>query len=84
MTELQLTSIYNDGIDSLPISREPKRVRDAYVAMQDLTPDEIATVEDPTEYSLWMESTMNPIPLLCTLLAGRVLSFCLPKRWRVS
>ncbi|CRL26504.1 unnamed protein product [Penicillium camemberti] len=71
LTELQLTSIYNDGIDSLPISREPKRVRDAYVAMQDLTPDEIATVEDPTEYSLWMESTMNPIPLLCTLLAGR-------------
>lgn len=82
LTELQLTSIYNDGIDSIPISREPKRVRDAYVAMQDLTPDEIATVEDPTEYSLWMESTMNPFIMHPSSRTG--FELLLSKRWRVS
>lgn len=52
--------------------------------MQDLTLDDIAIVEDPTDYSFWMESTMNPIPLLRTLLAGGVSSFCFSKCWRVS
>lgn len=55
-----------------------------YVAMQDLTLNDIAIVEDPTDYSFWMESTMNPIPLLRTLLARGVSSFCFSKRWRVS
>ncbi|KGO74157.1 Protein of unknown function DUF3638 [Penicillium italicum] len=81
------THICNNGIDSLPISRQPKQVRDAvlkYVTKRDLTPDEIAAVEDRGNHSFWTDDTMNPLLLLRGLLAGGVLSFCFSKRWRVN
>lgn len=67
LTDLRLTSICNDGIDTLAIPRQPKRVQDAlpiYVTMQDPTPADISIIENAAEYSFWMESTMNPMPLL--------------------
>lgn len=80
--------ICDNGIDSLPISRQLQQVREAvlnYAVKPDLTADEIAAVENDGPTSFWTESTRTPLLLLRGLLAGGVLAFCLgQKRWRVN
>lgn len=80
--------IGDNGIESLPISRQHQQAREAiltYVIKPDLTADEIAAVEDHSPAGFWTESTKAPLLLLRGLLAGGVLAFCLgQKRWRVN
>jgi hypothetical protein len=86
--DLITTHICDNGIDHLPISRQPVEVRDAvrtYVLKSHLTAEEIAIVEDDSPAGFWTENTRGPLLLLRGLFAGGVLSFCLgQKRWRVN
>ncbi|RMJ25082.1 hypothetical protein PHISP_04065 [Aspergillus sp. HF37] len=81
------TDICDSGIESLPISRQPRRTREAvftYMVKSDLTAAEIDAVENDDPAGLWTESTKSPLLLLRGLLAGGVLGFCFgQKRWRV-
>lgn len=80
--------VCNIGIDCLPISRQPKRVRDtvlSYCLEPDLSMDQIATVEDESPGGFFTKTTQGPLLLVRGLLAGGVLDFCFgQKRWRVS
>ncbi|KAL4737892.1 hypothetical protein BDV11DRAFT_171491 [Aspergillus similis] len=80
--------ICNNGIDSLPISRQPEATRKAilsYILNLDLSAQEIAAVEGDSAASFWTASTKDPLLLLRGLLAGGVLASCLSqKRWRVN
>ncbi|KAJ9257552.1 hypothetical protein DTO195F2_5534 [Paecilomyces variotii] len=80
--------ICNNGIDSLPISRQPEATRRAilsYFLNLDLSAQEIAAVEDDSATSFWTASTKDPLLLLRGLLACGVLDYCLSqKRWRVN
>ncbi|KAL4812455.1 hypothetical protein BDW67DRAFT_193625 [Aspergillus spinulosporus] len=80
--------ICNNGIDSLPISRQPEATRRAilsYILNIDLSAEEIAAVEGDNATSFWTASTKDPLLLLRGLLAGGVLASCLSqKRWRVN
>lgn len=70
------THTCNNGIDSLAIYRQSKRVRDDVLlclTKQQLTPNEITAVETPGNGSLWAEGTKSPILLLRGLLAGGIL-----------
>ncbi|KAL3475090.1 hypothetical protein BJX99DRAFT_259703 [Aspergillus californicus] len=82
------TYICDSGIDSLPIARQPRKVREAvrtYVLNPNLTPGEVAFVEDSGPAGFWTENTRSPLLLLRGLFAGGVLAFCLgQKRWRVN
>ncbi|OJJ65727.1 hypothetical protein ASPBRDRAFT_79658 [Aspergillus brasiliensis CBS 101740] len=80
--------IFHNGIDKLPISRQPEAKRLAAIAYC-LSPSplqpEIAAVENPDASGLWADSTRDPLLLLRGLLAGNVLAFCLgQRRWRVN
>lgn len=80
--------ICNNGIESLPISRQPETTRRAilsYLLNTDLSAQEIAAVEGDSATSFWTTSTKDPLLLLRGLLAGGVLTSCLSqKRWRVN
>ncbi|KAL4749322.1 hypothetical protein BDW72DRAFT_214126 [Aspergillus terricola var. indicus] len=80
--------ICNNGIDSLPISRQPEATRRAilsYLLNLDLSAEEIAAVEGDSATSFWTASTKDPLLLLRGLLAGGVVASCLSqKRWRVN
>lgn len=80
--------ICNNGIDSLPVSRQPKAIRRAllsYILKSELSPEEIAAVEGEGLTTFWTDSTKEPLLLLRGLLAGGVLASCLGhKRWRVN
>ncbi|KAL4994276.1 hypothetical protein BDV10DRAFT_189152 [Aspergillus recurvatus] len=80
--------IYNNGIDSLPISRQPeitRRIILSYLLNLDLSAEEIAAVEGDSTTSFWTASTKDPLLLLRGLLAGGILASCLSqKRWRVN
>ncbi|GLA78963.1 hypothetical protein AtubIFM55763_001128 [Aspergillus tubingensis] len=80
--------IFHNGIDKLPISRQPEAQRRAAIAYC-LNPDplkpEIAAVENSDASGLGAGSTRDPLLLLRGLLAGNVLAFCLgQRRWRVN
>ncbi|KAL4804843.1 hypothetical protein BDV18DRAFT_161935 [Aspergillus unguis] len=79
--------IYNNGIDLLPVSRQPELTRKAviaYILKLDLSEEEIAAVEGDSATSFWTDSTREPLLLLRGLLANGVLASCLgQKRWRV-
>ncbi|KAJ5925772.1 hypothetical protein N7454_007282 [Penicillium verhagenii] len=85
---LVLTQICDNGLDSLPISRQPMKVRNAvraYALNPTPTDDEVAIVEDDSPAGFWTESNRSPLLLLRGLFAGGVLGFCLSqKRWRVN
>ncbi|KAJ5948388.1 hypothetical protein N7466_001403 [Penicillium verhagenii] len=85
---LVLTYICDNGLDSLPISRQPVKVRNAvraYVLNPTPTDYEVAIVEDDGPAGIWTESNRSPLLLLRGLFAEGVLSFCLgQKRWRVN
>ena len=80
--------ISNNGIDSLPISRQPGMTRMAilsYFLNLDLSPQEVAAVEGDSETTFWTPSTKDPLLLLRGLLACGSLASCLSqKRWRVN
>lgn len=80
--------VCNIGIDCLPISRQPKRTRDAvlsYCLEPELTTDQIAAVEDDGPGGFFTKTTQGPLLLVRGLLAGGVLDFCFgQKRWRVN
>ncbi|KAL3491513.1 hypothetical protein BJX62DRAFT_237111 [Aspergillus germanicus] len=79
--------ICHNGIDSLPVSRQPEVTRKAvltYILQSDLSEQEVAIVENGDAKSLWTATTKEPL-LLRGLFAGGVLAFCLgQKRWRVN
>lgn len=83
-----LEHICDHGIEGLPISRQPKAVRNAvfnYALNAELEPTQIAAVEDQGTTGFWTDATKSPLLLLRGLIAGGVLSFCLgQKRWRVN
>lgn len=76
------------GIDCLPISRQPKEIRDAvfsYILEPELTADQIAAVEDKDPRRFFTKTMQGPLLLVRGLLAGGVLDFCFgQKRWRVN
>jgi hypothetical protein len=80
--------ICNNGIGSLPISRQPgvtRRVILSYFLNLDLSAQEIAAVEDDSASRFWTASTKDLLLLLRGLLACGVLASCLSqKRWRVN
>ncbi|KAL4861979.1 hypothetical protein BDV12DRAFT_207643 [Aspergillus spectabilis] len=80
--------ICNNGIDSLPISRQPEVTRRAifsYFLNLDLSAQEIAAVEGDSATSFWTASTKDPLLLVRGLLACGALASCLSqKRWRVN
>jgi hypothetical protein len=80
--------VCENGIDSLPISRQPERMRKAvlsYILNQDLSTQEVDAVENDGPASFWTMSTKDTLLLLRGLLAGGVLAFCFgQKRWRVN
>ena len=80
--------ICENGIGSLPISRQAQPIRDAvYTYMMKPEPmvEEIAAVECDDSAGFWGESTRASLLLIRGLLAGGVLAFCLgQKRWRVN
>jgi hypothetical protein len=80
--------ICQNGIDSLPIARQPEATRQAvlsYILQADVSKQEVAIVEDDSATGFWTASTEDPLLLLRGLLAGGVLEFCLrQKRWRVN
>lgn len=88
LSKLVADHICNNGIDSLPISRQPevtRRVILSYFLNLDLSAQEIAAVEDDSATSFWTASTKDPLLLLRGLLACGVLASCLSqKRWRVN
>lgn len=73
------THICEHGIDSLPISRQSKTARQAvraYILKQELSSEEISSVEDTGPAGFWTETTKNLLLLLRGLFAGGILSFC--------
>jgi hypothetical protein len=80
--------ICDHGIDSLPITRQPRETREAifsYILHPTLSVEEVTAVEGGSVTSFWTSSTKDPLLLLRGLLAGGVLPFCLGhKRWRVN
>lgn len=88
LLELIATYVCEVGMDSLPISRQPKSIREAvksYITNKQLTTNQIATVEHQGPQGFWTEATKSPLLLLRGLVAGGVLGFCLrQKRWRVN
>ncbi|GLA78842.1 hypothetical protein AtubIFM55763_000734 [Aspergillus tubingensis] len=80
--------IFHNGIDKLPIPRQPeaqRRAAIAYCLNTDPLPLQIAAVETPDASGLGNDSTRDPLLLLRGLLAGNVLAFCLgQRRWRVN
>ena len=83
-----LEHICDQGVEGLPISRQPEAIRNAvfnYALNAELEPSQIAAVENQDTASFWTDATKSPLLLLRGLLAGGVLSFCLgQKRWRVN
>jgi hypothetical protein len=82
------THICENGIDSLPIARQSKAARRAvlaYTLKQELSLEEISSVEEKGPAGFWTDTTKNPLLLLRGLFAGGILSFCFSqKRWRVN
>ncbi|KAJ5471830.1 hypothetical protein N7539_008773 [Penicillium diatomitis] len=82
------THICEYGIGPLPIARQPRVVRQAfliYILKPEPTADEIFAVESSTQAGFWDKSMQSHLLLLRGLLAGGVLAFCLGrKRWRVN
>ncbi|KAL4951222.1 hypothetical protein BDW69DRAFT_42194 [Aspergillus filifer] len=80
--------ICSNGIDSLPISRQPEAMRAAirsYILDLEVSPSTVAVVEDEDDNGFWTASTKDPLLLLRGLLAGGVLVSCFSqKRWRVN
>jgi hypothetical protein len=80
--------ICQNGIDSLPIARQPEATRQAvlsYILQADVSKQEVAIVEDDSATGFWTASTEDHLLLLRGLLAGGVLEFFLrQKRWRVN
>ena len=80
--------ICNNGIDSLPISRQPEAMRRSirsYILDPDVSPEVVAVVEGGNATSFWTDSTKDPLLLLRGLLAGGTLASCFgKKRWRVN
>ncbi|RAL16905.1 uncharacterized protein BO97DRAFT_439831 [Aspergillus homomorphus CBS 101889] len=80
--------IFHNGINELPISRQPEAKRRAVIAYclePDPSKQTIAVVEKPDASGFWTDSTRDPLLLLRGLLAGNILAFCLEqRRWRVS
>ncbi|KAL4884182.1 hypothetical protein BJY04DRAFT_225986 [Aspergillus karnatakaensis] len=80
--------ICNNGIGSLPISRQPEAIRNAvfaYILNPDLSEQQAAAVEDDSAASFWTDSTRDPLLLIRGLIAGGVLASCFgQKRWRVN
>lgn len=83
-----LEYICDNGLDGLPISRQPEATRRAfytYAFNTNLASQEIAAVENQGLMGFWTDATKGPLLLLRGLLAGGVLGFCLgQKRWRVN
>ncbi|KAL4963332.1 uncharacterized protein BDV14DRAFT_201959 [Aspergillus stella-maris] len=80
--------ICSNGIDALPISRQPEAMRAAirsYILDLEVSPSTVAMVEGEDDSGFWTASTRDPLLLLRGLLAGVVLASCLSqKRWRVN
>lgn len=80
--------VCNNGIDSLPITRQSENTRSAvlaYILKSDTSAQEVAAVENDGVTGFWTVATKEPLLLLRGLLAGGVLAFCLgQKRWRVN
>ncbi|KAF9894652.1 hypothetical protein FE257_006540 [Aspergillus nanangensis] len=80
--------VCNNGIDTLPISRQPAMTRKAvlsYCLDPDLSEQEVSAVEDSSASGFWTASTKDSLLLLRGLLAGNILAFCFgQKRWRVN
>ncbi|KAF5693005.1 hypothetical protein FDENT_2443 [Fusarium denticulatum] len=78
-------TVCDTGMAGFPISRQPKRIRDAvqrYISQPELTAADIEVVETSC---LWNEMTSRNILLLRGLFAGGILPFALgSKRWRVN
>ncbi|KAF5597927.1 hypothetical protein FPCIR_3503 [Fusarium pseudocircinatum] len=78
-------TVCDTGMAGFPISRQPKRIRDAvqrYISQPELTAADIEVVETSC---LWNEMTSRNILLLRGLFAGGILSFALgSKRWKVN
>ncbi|KAL4944048.1 hypothetical protein BDV06DRAFT_220625 [Aspergillus oleicola] len=86
--EMIADHVCSNGIDSLPISRQPEAMRTAiraYILDLDVSPSNIAMVEGVNDSGFWTASTKDLLLLLRGLLAGGVLGSCLSqKRWRVN
>jgi hypothetical protein len=82
------THVCDHGIDSLPIFRQSKAVRRAvlaYTLKQELSLEEISSVEEDGPAGFWTDTTKSPLLLLRGLFAGGILAFCFSqKRWRVN
>ncbi|KAL4796122.1 hypothetical protein BDV19DRAFT_388541 [Aspergillus venezuelensis] len=80
--------ICSNGIDSLPVSRQPEPMRAAirsYILDLDVSPSIVAMVENEDDCGFWTASTSDSLLLLRGLLAGGVLASCFSqKRWRVN
>ncbi|KAJ5724234.1 hypothetical protein N7488_002269 [Penicillium malachiteum] len=78
--------ICDNGMSCLPVSRQPRPVRDAvrtYIMEKDPSLEDISSVHGDDGF--WGESTRNALLLIRGLLAEGVLAFCLQeKRWRVN
>ncbi|RMZ83548.1 hypothetical protein DV738_g1146, partial [Chaetothyriales sp. CBS 135597] len=76
------------GLEGFPITRQPRRVREAvlkYISKSDLSTHEVAQVESKGRGGFWTKATKKTLLLLRGLLAGGILSFAFSqKRWRVQ
>ncbi|KAL2821232.1 hypothetical protein BJX63DRAFT_427905 [Aspergillus granulosus] len=77
--------IYDNGIGSFTISRQPEEMRRAVLAyLLDPNPTN-AVISKVEEAEFWTETGMDSLLLLRGLLAQGVLNFCFSqKRWRVN
>ncbi|KAL3412906.1 hypothetical protein V8F44DRAFT_645694 [Aspergillus fumigatus] len=82
------THVCDHGIDSLPVFRQSRAVRRAvlaYTLKQELSLEEISSVEEEGPAGFWTDTTKSPLLLLRGLFAGGILAFCFSqKRWRVN
>lgn len=80
--------ICNNGLHSLPISRQPGAMRRAirsYILDPNVSAAVVSAVEGGNATSFWTDSTKDPLLLLRGLLAGGTLASCFgQKRWRVN
>jgi hypothetical protein len=88
ITSIAECIVYETGLNSFPITRQPPLVRQAvlrYITERNLTTEEIDRVENQGPGGFWSDTTSSNLLLLRGLFAGGVLAFVFgQKRWKVN
>ncbi len=84
LSNLLAKTLVEQGVSGLPVRSQPPALKASifrYITALKMSSDEIDEVDNS---KFWSESTMQPLLLLRSLIAEKLLSFAISKRWRVT